>query len=116
MRKIRFPGNLYKNATLFENFLIIRLMQTSNKWRRRFYGTDGEKIHVLDRLTQGILVKNSTLPHPDTGPGLFAAREISKETVVRYWVFGRCRPDQRTTQYEYVRKRETQLIIETFRR
>lgn len=84
VRTIYFFRNVYKDATWFEDFLQITLLQCSDKWRGSFCSTDVETSLALDASAQRIGVKKSAIPHPEPEVGLFSSCTNSKDEVVRY--------------------------------
>lgn len=65
--------SMYEDVTLFENCRHIPLVQCSNEWHRRFYGTDVEPVMALDQSALGTVMNK--LPNPHFAARIAGARE-----------------------------------------
>lgn len=96
MQKTSFPGNMYKDAELFENLWHYFPSKQFDKHYRRFYSIILEALLALDISAKKITVRKAIISHPDTRLGLYGFRALGKG---RRWstlcISGLCRPDER---------------------
>lgn len=76
---------MYKYATLYQQCWHIPLSQWLGKCRARFYSNTVNVILAFNTSAQVLIMKNSTIPHPASFLGLFAAPPLwEEETLGKY--------------------------------